>query len=66
MKLCQDCKYYERVGIKLLGVNSEYCHHPEFRVNFTDGTKGITGTLSCEAARLYDNCGLDGELWEAK
>ena len=67
MKFCIDCKHIfePRLGLSLfhlLNGSARRCAHPE-HMNPVDGRP----LLTCREMRLeYPQCGLDGDLWEAK
>jgi hypothetical protein len=63
MKYCEDCKFcikYNSVGcMEYICRNEDAFYHGE---NFVSRSN----MLSCNHARQWGPCGIDGKLWEAK
>lgn len=74
MKLCKDCKWAHRGWLDIFFLsNWKYakCANPNTE-SYGGETNPVTGVVTpvrdpfCENARIYDTCGPEGKLFEAK
>ena len=64
--LCKDCKWYKKDWLQHLigsGDTFDMCVHPIAGGNVVTG--GSTGQY-CDTQRRFHECGMIGNLWEAK
>ena len=64
--LCKDCKWYKKDWLQHLigsGDTFDMCVHPIAGGNVVTG--GSTGRY-CDTQRKFHECGMIGNLWEAR
>ncbi len=64
--LCKDCKWYKKDWLQHLigsGDTFDMCVHPIAGGNVVTG--GSTGRY-CDTQRRFHECGMIGNLWEAR